>query len=62
MKLGYCLADHGDLDGAERHLSWCLERKPNHPALKAKLREIARRRLEAGTPTAATGGTDGPVR
>jgi tetratricopeptide (TPR) repeat protein len=62
VRLGMCLADAGQLDEAQRHLQWCLQRKPNHRAVENKLRQIARRRMDVPSPTAAAGGTGGRVR
>jgi tetratricopeptide (TPR) repeat protein len=60
-RLAIGLADQRQYAEAEKHLQWCLARRPGDPQLQGKLREIMRRRLERPVLT-ATGEQSGELR
>jgi O-antigen ligase/tetratricopeptide (TPR) repeat protein len=47
-RAAYCLADHGQLAEAEKHLRWCLGQKPNQKPLEAKLQQVIRAKQDRG--------------
>jgi tetratricopeptide (TPR) repeat protein len=56
--LGECLIRCQSFDEAERHLSWCLQRRPDDRALQKRYLEALRARLGQGGRTAAREGED----
>lgn len=60
--LAYCLADQQNYAEAEDHLRWCLQRKPNHRRLEAKLKEVLQNRIQSEGRTATYPAQEGPRR
>ena len=56
-KLAFALIDRGEFAEAERHLRWCLTRRPASQPLQDKLLEVARRRIGGEERTASPGGS-----
>jgi len=57
--LGSCLLDQQIFEEAERHLRWCLQRKPGNAAVEAKLRLALKGRI--GGPRRAAAESERPI-